>query len=154
MKDAYGAVLTLIRGISAVTALVPVERIGSVVPPDGTDGLALPFVRLVDMPASRRPFGPGSGRLGMQLWRGIAQCYGPTRSSVTGDPIATGPITARQVAGAVSDGLHNRGPVSVGSTYLARVYAPEVSGQLSDPHTGWPFYTVRLEAYAGDQPVA
>lgn len=153
MKDGFGAILTLIRGIGPVAMLVEVDRIGSTVPAD-PDGLRKAFIQLRDMPASRRPFGPGSGRLGVHLWRGIAQCYGPTRSSVTGDPIATGPITARQVAGALSDGLHNRGPITVDSTFVSRVYAPEISEQQTDPHTGWPFYTVRLEAYIADTPVS
>lgn len=150
MKDAFGAVLTYMRQGPDVIAIAPAARIGSVAPADGERAA---FVRLVDMPTSRRPFGPGSGRMGMHLWRGIAQCYGPTRS-VTGEAIATGAITARQLAGAVSDWLHNRGPVTVGTTYLARLYAAEISGLLADPDTGWPYYTVRLEVYAGDQPVA
>jgi hypothetical protein len=54
----------------------------------------------------------------------------------------------------VSDALDQHRPITVDGTYLARVSASEISGRLVDPDTSWPFYTVRIEAYAGDRPIA
>ena len=138
MEDAKGALITLLRSSTAVTAIVA-GRVGAY-------DAAPPSVRIRAMPASRRPFGPGSGRLGMQLFRAVAQCYG--------DDSPTGQVLARQLAGVVSDFLHNRGPATVGSTFIARMYASEISEALRDPDSKRPCHTVRVELYAADQPVA
>jgi hypothetical protein len=135
MVDPFGAVLTLIRSDTAVAAIAS-TRVRNAV----KDGDLPPLVVLVDNATSRRPFGPGSGRIGMQLWVGFARCYGPDTD--------TGAITARQLAGAVSDALHGLRPTTVGSRYIARAYSPDIDGMDRDPETHWPYYTVRIEAYA------
>lgn len=134
MKDPFGALLVLIRDAPAVVSIV-------------TDGaakvtnraIAPPSVHLFDTVASRRPTGIGSGLLGLQYWQGIARCFGP--DAVGGD------VTARNLAGAVSDALHGRHAVP-GTTFLLRVYAPEIDGVFRDPDTKWPYYDVRIEATA------
>lgn len=136
MNDAFGTLLVLIRDDAAVAAIVA-GRVSAVAE-------APPSVRLQAMPTTREPFGPGSGRLGLQLARFIAQCYG------TNDP--TGQILARQLAGAVSDAVHLRGPIA-GSAYVARAYAAEIGEALRDPDTLQPYHTVRIEAYAAAQAV-
>jgi len=138
MRDPFGAVLTLIRDDPAVAAIVA-GRVSSHV--EGP-----PSVQLIDNATSRRPFGAGSGRMGMQSWTGFARCWGPDSP--------TGAILSRQLAGAVSDALHNHRPTTVGTTYIARAYAPEIDGTSRDPDTKWPYADVRLEVHAGADAVA
>lgn len=106
---------------------------------------APPSVKLIDTAATRRPFGPGSGRIGMQLVLMVARCYGPDSP--------TGAITARQLAGTVSDALDGKGAQRSGTRYVARANAPEIDGMSRDPETKWPYYDVRLEIYAAAQAV-
>lgn len=138
MKDPYGTVLVLIRDASAVSAVVGSGANAKV----SNRAEAPPCVQLIDQVSTRRPTGVGSGRLGLQLWQAIARCYGP--DAVGGD------VTARSLAGAVSDALDGRHSVAgASSNFLVRVYAPELDGVFRDPVTKWPYYDVRLEVYAG-----
>ena len=131
VQDPFGAVLTIIKADPAVAAIT--TRVSSEVQ-------AMPCVQLIDDSTTRRPFGVGSGRMGMQLWLGYARCWA--------DDSPTGAIAARQLAGAVSDSLHNHRPTTVGTRYLARAYASDIDGITRDPDTRRPFYDVRLEVYA------
>lgn len=133
MIDPFGAVVTLLKADTAVTALVSTRVSSEIATP-------LPCVQIIDNAAARRPFGPGSGRMGMQFWQGIARCWAADSP--------TGAIAARQLAGAVSDALHNHRPTTVGTRYIARAYAPDIDGITRDPETRRPFYDVRLEVYA------
>lgn len=130
MKDPYGAALVLIRDAPAVAAIVNGRVSGSAQTP--------PSVQLIDNASTRRPFGIGSARLGLQYWQGFARCFG--------DDSPTGAILARQLAGAVSDAIH--GVAVRGTTYIARAWAPDLEGINRDPDTRWPHYDVRLEIYA------
>lgn len=103
-----------------------------------------PSVQIVANASTRRPFGLGSGRLGMQLWTGFAKCYGPD------DP--TGAILCMQLAGVVADAVDGRGGYR-GSTFLVRTYAPDIESITRDPDVHWPYATVRLEIYAARQAV-
>lgn len=141
MKDPYGALVALLRGDSAVTAIAG-ARVSS-------EAQAGPCVQLIDTVSTVRPFGPGSGRMGMQRWMGVARCWGT--SSPTD---VTGAITARQLAGAVVDALHNHRPTTVGDRFVARVYAPDIDGVVRDPETRRPWYDVRIEAIAAAYAVA
>ena len=133
MIDPFGVVLAIVKADTAVQAIAS-TRVSSEV----SD--TLPCVVIADLSANRRAFGQGSGRLGMQWWVGVAKCYG--------DDSPTGAITARNLAGAVSDALHNHGPYSgTNSRYMARAYAPEVDGMTRDPDTHWPQYDVAIEGY-------
>ena len=140
MKDPFGTLLVAIRDDAAVAAIVGSGSAARV----SADAEEPPSVRLAAGPTSRVPFGTGSGRVGMQGFTLLAFCYGPLGP--------TGPIVARQLAGAVSDVLHGLGPVH-GSTYLARVWAPDIGDLLIDPDTKWPYHTVRAIAYAAAQAV-
>lgn len=141
MKDPYGALLTILREDSAVSAIAG-TRIGSEVQ-------AASCVQLIDQVTTVRPFGIGSGRMGYQRWMGVARCWGaPASSDVTGG------ITARQLAGAVVDAIHNLRPTKVGDRYIARAYAPDIDGVVKDPDTRRPFYDVRIEAIAAAYTVA
>lgn len=135
MDDPYGALLTLIRDDTAVSAIVG-QKVASQV----NAGETPPLVVLVEDAATRRPFGAGTGRAGLQGVIYFARCYGSANQ--------TGAIQARQLAGAVSDAVHNHPPATVGTKYLARVYAPELDGPQQDPDTRWPHVDVRIELYA------
>jgi len=134
VKDPYGVVLAIIRADSDVASIAGTKI--------GAEASEPPCVVLVDLATTRRPFGPGSGRLGMQYWSGAARCYG------TDDP--SGSILARALAGTVSDALHGHGPYQGTLTrFMARSYAPEVDGLDRDPDTNWPYYTVQISGYFG-----
>lgn len=138
MIDPFGLILATIRGDSGVQAVAS-TRVSSEAP------TTLPAVWLKDGPTTRRPFGLAD--LGLQGWSGFAECYGAD------DP--TGAITARQLAGAVSDALHGRRGIRDSSNrFIFRAYAPEIDAMERDPDTRWPFYTVRLEAYLGAEAIA
>jgi len=113
----------------------------------GSEVATPPCVVLVDEATTRRPFGPTSGNLGMQLWQGFARCYGADTPA--------GAIAARSLAGAVSDALHGHGVHrGTSSRYMVRAYAPEIDGMVRDPDTKWPEYDVRLECYFATEAVA
>lgn len=135
MKDPFGSVLVVIRDAAAVSAIVGSAANAKV----SNRAEAPPSVQLIDQVSTRRPTGIGSSRLGLQLWQGIARCFGP--DAIGGD------VTARQLAGAVSDAVHGRHAVA-GSTFLVRAYAPDLDGVFRDPVTKWPYYDVRLEVFA------
>lgn len=139
MKDPIGSVLVLIRDDPAVAAIVG-TKVSTIIDAGGP-----PFVQIIDNSATRRPFGSGSGRLGLQLALMFARCYGADTPA--------GGRQAKQLAGAVSDALHLRGSY-LGSTFLLRSYAADIDGINRDPETKWPFYDVRLEVYAAAQAVA
>lgn len=139
ITDPFGTVLAILRADAAVAAIAG-TRVGS-------EAATPPSVVLVDEATSRRPFGPTSGRLGMQLWLGVARCYGSASPA--------GAISARALAGAVSDALHGLGPTTgTSSRWMARAYAPEIDGMERDPDTDWPHYDVRIEAYFAAEAVA
>lgn len=131
LADPFGAVVTLLRADTAVAAIAG-TRVSSEVG-------ALPCVQIIDNATSRRPFGPGSGTLGMQYWQGFARCYAADTP--------TGAIQARQLAAAVSDAMHGI-KARVSSRYIARAWAADIDGMQRDPDTSYPFYDVRLEVYA------
>jgi hypothetical protein len=141
MVDPLGAAITLLRSDAAVAAIAGVKVRGEVL-----TGEAPPLVVIVENATTRRPFGPGSGRIGMALSTLVARCYGP---DATG-----GAITARQLAGAVSDAFHGLPPTTVGTKYLARGYAPEIGGLERDPITKWPFHPVTVDIYHATEAVA
>jgi hypothetical protein len=83
--------------------------------------------------------------MGMQLWLGFARCWAEDSD--------TGGITARQLAGAVSDALEYHHAATIGTTFVARAYAPDLDGMSRDPATKRPFFDVRVEFYAGAEAV-
>jgi hypothetical protein len=139
VKDPFGAVVTLLKADTAVAALVG-TRVSSEI------GELMPCVEVIDSAATKRPFGPGSGRMGMQLWLGRARCWAADSP--------TGAITARQLAGAVSDAIHNQRPTTVGTAYIARAYAPDIDGLDRDPATRRPYYDVPISVYAAADAVS
>lgn len=139
MDDPLGTLIDMLRADTGVRAIVGADKISAL-------SRTPPAIRIRDMGSSARPFGRGSGRLGVQLALYALQCYGPSKG-VDGQPVDTGPITARQLAGAVVAALDHRGPYA-GSTYVLRAYAPEIGPALVDPDERWPYHTVRVELYA------
>lgn len=137
IKDPFGAILILIRDDPTVAGIVSGKVSDLVEDP--------PSVFIEDIDDSLTPFGTDSGRIGVQFWNGIARCYG------TDDE--TGAILARQLAGAVAGVIHNHGPIRVGATQVYRMKA-DIAGRFRDPDTHWPYYDVRIEAYAATQAVA
>jgi hypothetical protein len=141
MLDPFGAVVRMLRADAAVLAIVgDPSRISGAQPTNP------PCVQIIDNASTRRPFGPGSGRLGLQLWTGAARCYGNR------DQSGTSVALARQLAGAASDALDHRGGV-VGTTPVIRAFAPDIDGVAEDPDLRWPYYDVRLEIVAGTSPI-
>lgn len=138
MIDPFGAIVLMIRDAPAVAAIVS-GRVSA-------NAEAPPSVQIVANASTRRPFGAGSGRLGLQLAIYFAKCYGPDSPA--------GGIQARQLAGAVSDALDGVGGVTMGTRFIARAYAPDIEGMERDPDTHWPVCAVRIECYAATQAVA
>lgn len=135
MIDPTGAVITFLRANAGVTGIAGVKVRGEVLA-----GEEPPLVVVEENAVSRRPFGPGSGRLGMQLSTVLIRCYG-------GDS-PTGAIQARQLAGAVSDCLHGARPGVVNGKQLLLTYAVDIGGPDRDPLTRWPFRPVVADIYA------
>lgn len=131
MTTAYGAVVSILQADSAVAAVAG-SRIGP-------NTVSLPCVQLIDNAETRRPYGPGSGSVGMTYWTGFARCYAPDTPA--------GKAQARALAGAVSNALHGIKQV-VGTCYIARAWASDIEGALRDPDKKWPYYDVRIELHA------
>ena len=131
MIDPYGVVLAALRADSAVAAIAG-TRIGAEV---GT----LPCVVLVDLASTR------IGRWG-QYWTGVARCYA--------EDTPTGAITARQLAGAVSDALDDHDAYRGTSLrMMLKAWSPTIDGLDRDPDTRWPLYTVTINGYFAAQTV-
>ena len=144
LVDPFGVILADLKANAALIAVVPAARISR-------EYTSAPCVVLTDLATTRRPFGPGSGAVGLQLWLGIAKCYGPDDT--------TGRILARQVAGLVSDALHGKGHrTGTSNRHIVRSWAPDIDGTVREPQppvgTALPRYDVRIEAYAGAGAVA
>ena len=145
MIDPFGVILARLRADTAVLAIVgSAAKVSS-------EFTSAPCVVLTDLASTRRPFGPGSGRLGMLGWTGVAKCYG--------SDTPTGAIQARQLGGEVSDALHDLGRYDgTSGRVVARTYAPEVAGLLREPPppagTHLPRYDVSITAYVIAEAVA
>lgn len=140
--DPFGTALLAIRASADVVAIVgdADEKVTS-------QAKTPPFVRLRAGPVSLAPFGPGSASIGVQLWTGIAQCYGPDDE--------TGEMLASRLARAVAASLHGLGQHrGTGGNFILRAWTPEISEILRDPDMKWPYHTVRIEAFAATQAVA
>lgn len=135
MVDPLGALITYLRADTAIAAIA-----GSRVRGEVLAGDAPPLVVVEENAATRRPFGPGSGRIGMQLSTVVCRCYGADSP--------TGAIQARQLAGAVSDALHDARPGVISGKYLVITYAVDIGGADRDELTRWPFRPVIAEVYA------
>lgn len=139
MKDPFGHVLAILKADAGILALVAAGNVSS-------EFTSTPCVWLSDLSSTNRPFGPNSGRLGLQGWAGVAKCYA--------SDTATGAILARQIAGAVVDALDLKGP-RYGSSdrYIAQLQAPEMDGMERDPDTRYPHYDVVVNAIAAKEAV-
>lgn len=143
MKDPLGVILDRIKADPAVLAIVgSAAKVSTQFPTTG-----VPCVVLGALSRTRRPFGPGSGRMDMQLGLYVAKCYAANDN--------TGDITASQLAGAVSDALHDVGPIRGSSQRLiSKVYAPDLDGPTREPDNQYPRLDVRIDAYAATEAVA
>jgi hypothetical protein len=144
VKDVYGALVTLLKADTAIAAIV-----GDVNTKIGARITGPPAVKVIHNATTFRPFGAGSGWLRMQRAIYFARCFG-----VVTDADPTGSILAYQLAGAVVDALHNKVPRTVGTAFLCRAYAPDISGVEKDPDKLWPYNDVRVEIIADQQAVA
>lgn len=93
MNSLTGKVLIEVRDDPVVSAITSRVRVLEPAPGD-----VPPMVIIVKAGSSRTPFGQGSGHLGLLEDVYYARCYGTTR------------IQAEQLAGAVSDAMHDKGP--------------------------------------------
>lgn len=71
-----------------------------------------------------------------------ARCYGRTRQE------------AADLWGAISDGLNNRGPRTVGNVLVYRTFAPSDSGDAEDPGTKQPMVAGLLRYHVATAAVA
>jgi hypothetical protein len=142
VKDPFGQVLTELRadpGIQAIAA----QRVGARVQ-------ALPCVVMEDISATVQPGGRGNARLGDQEVVYAFRCYGGDEASGDG-----GRVAARNLAGAVVDFLHERGPRIDGQNRLIhRSWVESMSGVLEDPDERWPYCVVTVSVLAAAQAVA
>lgn len=125
MQDLVGLIVTTVRDDTAVSAITSRVRGGEL-----ASGDAAPAVVIVMLSNSRSPFGPGKSRLGMQSPRVAANCYGATY------------IQASQLAGAVSDALHQLSARTVSGKTLHQVLDAGWGGPVLDPTTRKPVETV------------
>ncbi len=132
-------VLAILKADTAILAIVAAANVSS-------EFTSTPCIVLTDLTSSGRPFGPGSGRMGLQRWFGNAKCYaGET---------PTGAITARQLAGAVVDALDLiRARYGTSDRFIAQMQAPELDGMVRDPDLRYPTYDVPIQAVAAKEAV-
>lgn len=125
LVDPTGYLLTTIRDNAGVAALTDRVRIGRPQPGDGlTVGQWRRFIVLVRLGRTRLPHAP------VQEVRYVAQCYGQG-----GNPEQD----ADQLAGAVSDAIHNAGHrISSGGVSVFGSYEDGGEGPTYDPVTGQP----------------
>lgn len=128
MLDLQGAVVVEVRDAAAVAAITPRVRGGELAPGD-----APPAVVIVALGRVRSPHQPGRNRLGLQQARYVANCYGATR------------IQANELAGAVSDAIHIRGPRVTAGKQI-RLSLDDGGGEAdTDPDTKWPLTRVLID---------
>jgi hypothetical protein len=137
--DPTGVLMDMVAGDAVVAGIVS-DRVR------GEIKGAPPMVHVFQNAATMRPFGAGSGRIGMQLATYILRCYGADSN--------VGAIQARQLAGAVVDVLDYHRATTIGTKFIARVYAPDMGGLERDPVTKWPYFDVRADVYAAKEAVA
>lgn len=149
MVDPMGMLLTELRASSPLVALVS-TRISADEDPTSDQGKTR--VRAVDLGG---PIGRvGDRRPGLQSLIYALRCYGPSKDA-QGRPISTGPITARQIAGACVDALHQRGPrTDASGRFVIKSSVASIGGLLIDPDTREPYYTVSVEVVAAAQEAA
>jgi hypothetical protein len=99
-------------------------------------GAYLKFVVLVRLDSSRE-----LGRLPVQHVPVVARCY------------AASDYDAVQLAGQVSDAVHNRGPRGTPAR-IYRSFAPSDGGIQKDPDTGQPYVEVTITLHAATVAVA
>lgn len=159
MKDVTGMVVTEIRDAPAVAALGVGDRVwaAEIAPPrtwsaGGSRTDPRPCVVVVQLVRSRTPFGPGSGRIGLQRPRYAVRCYGAPDAKGDGRVARR---NSRELAGAVSDVVHQKGP-RVDATGRAIHLSVDVGAGSPgvDPDTSWPYETVVISVIAGAQAVA
>lgn len=125
VADLTGPIVTLIRDNPAVAAITPRVRGGEL-----ASGDIAPAVVVVSLSNTRSPFGRGTGRLGLQAPRYAVNCYATTYQA------------AAQLAGAVSDALHQLSARNVSNKTIHQVVDDGWGGPVLDPVTKWPTETV------------
>lgn len=125
MNDLLGPLVTTARDNTAVSAITTRVRGGQL-----ATGDVAPAVVIVSLSNTRSPFGPGRSRLGLQGPRFGANCYGVTA------------IQATQLAGVVSDSLHQLSPRTISGKTFHEILDDGSGGPILDPATGWALATV------------
>lgn len=140
MKDPMGKAITEMRDDTAIAAIVQ-AKVGG----EPRKAWKPPYILIAEQGFSLTPFGPGSGRLGLQLVLYSIKCIGPNSE--------TGKQTVRQLVGAVCDVFHNKGGRK-GSTVIFRSDVQSGGGELTDPGTGNPYQIALVAIIAAAQAVA
>lgn len=135
MTDPIGRIITELRDDSGVSAITTRIRGGEAAPGDALGpGKYVPFVVLVHLGATR------DRSLPVQQARILARCYGTTYQN------------AAELAGAVSDALHAKGPRISGSGVGIYASFDDVGqGASADPDTGQPHQDLIFAVYLADR---
>lgn len=138
MIDPLRTALAEIAALPAVTAIASDRvRRGDPAPGDLTgDGQYQALVVLVRLDSARDPRTP---RLEVPI---TARCYGRDRQE------------AAALWGAISDGLNNRGPRTVGGVLVYRTFAPSDGGDTEDPGTHQPMVAGLIRYHVATAAVA
>lgn len=144
MIDPTGVIVSEIRDDSAVRAIVGQHAgVWKVAGGEAREAWTPPYVVVMRLGVSRAPFNPGNKRLGMQLVRLAANCFGATQQQ------------AAQLYGAVSDVLHVKGARRDAQGRQLFISFEEVGGQPDTQiGTGWPYETAIFNIVAAAQAVA
>lgn len=140
MKDPMGKAITEMRDDTAIAAIVQ-AKVGS----EPGETWKPPYIVIAEQGFSLAPFGPGTGRVGLQLVLYAIKCVGPKNE--------TGKIKVRQLVGAVCDVFHNKGGRK-GSSVIFRSDVQSGGSELTDPGTGNPYQIVVVAIVAAAQAVA
>lgn len=134
--DLLGKVLTEVRDWPAVAAITTRVRGGEFAPGD-----APPCVVIRKLANDLAPFGRGY-RAGLQRPLFSVQAYGNSY------------LQAGQLAAAITDAIHLRGPRKASGRYIALSLVESGGDQSKDPDTNWPVETLVVSAVGALEAVA
>lgn len=109
-----------------------------------------PYVVLQPMTPTRAPFGPGSSRVGLVGLLVMAKCFGAPDA---GDE-RVAQRTSAELAGAVSEALHDKKPRRVGTRLIYQADQVAGGGLTEELDTRRPCWALMVNVIAAAQAVA
>lgn len=150
MNFPVGPLVIALRDDPAVAAIVSGRVAAGGPDPEWPGPDPRPFVVLVPMTPSRAPFGPGSSRTGLVQLLVMAKCFGAPDEK--DERVAQ--RTSGELAGAVSDALHDKGPRRFGTRLLFQSDQVSGGGLTVEPDTRRPYWALMFNVIAAAQAVA